>query len=142
MPVVSQIDPKSDHPIRKFIGTASDYRLQLKGTPDSRDLSTGQIVKGDHLVAQFKYGFFETNKPELIELIEKSYSYGTSVKDYDQLIAEGRERRYESLLAMAKDDPEMMERLKKDLAKKGTKAQQKQAEQIKASIEKEVSPTV
>jgi hypothetical protein len=139
MPIISQIDRNSDAPIRRFIGNASNYRLQLAAIPDTRDPQTGQILKGEHIVAQFKRGLFETNRPELIELIEKSYSYGSSVKDYDVLLKEGKDKKYESLLAMAKDDPELLERLKKDLAKKATVAQKKEAAAVKASLESEAS---
>jgi hypothetical protein len=142
MPVISHIDQNSDEPIRRFIGTASNYRLQLAAVPDTRDPTTGQILKGEHQVAQFKRGLFETNKPELIKRIENAYSYGTDVKDYDVLLKEGKDRRYADLLAMAKDDPEMMERLKKDLAKRSTKDQKARAAKIQSDIETEASPAV
>ena len=140
MPVVTKIDPKSDHPIRRFIGNASNYRLQLAAIPDTRDPATGKILKGVHEVAQFKGGMFETNIPRLIKSIEEAYDYGTSIRDYDALLAEGRERRYADLLAMAKDDPELMERLKKDLSKRETKSEKERADKVKKSIEAEVSP--
>jgi hypothetical protein len=139
MPVISQIDPKSDHPIRRFIGTASNYRLQLAATPDTRDPQTGKILKGEHQVAQFKRSLFETNKPELIQRIEAAYDYGTSIRDYDDLLAEGKERRYNDLLAMAQSDPELLERLKADISKKPTQAQKKRAGKIKETIVAEVS---
>jgi hypothetical protein len=150
MPVISQIDPKSDHPIRRFIGTASNYRLQLAATPDTRDPQTGKILKGEHQVAQFKRSLFETNKPELIQRIEANkpeliqriedaYDYGTSIRDYDDLLAEGKERKYNDLLAMAKEDPELLERLKKDIVKKATVAQKKRAGKIRESIAAEAS---
>jgi hypothetical protein len=113
--------------------------LQLAATPDTRDPQTGKILKGEHQVAQFKRSLFETNKPELIQRIEDAYDYGTSIRDYDDLLAEGKKRKYNDLLAMAKEDPELLERLKKDIVKKATVAQKKRAGKIRESIAAEAS---
>ena len=121
MPVVSQIDRKSDLPIKKYIATADAYRLQLAALPDEKDLETGRMKKGRNLVAQFKGSFFETNIPNVIELVEDSYAFADgSIKDWDALQVEAKEKRYAELKKLVEEDSELLERLKGELVVTGS----------------------
>lgn len=146
MPRISGIDRTLDldeNPIRVFVSRYSDFRLQLKALPDLKDPQTGQIIKGAHQVAQFRHGMFETNIPEIIELVEKSYAFQNGdVEDHKELIQKAKDKRYGELLVLAQSDPELLDRLKKDLVKPvSKKAQAAAKEQIAGELESETRIT-
>jgi hypothetical protein len=117
MPVVSHIDRKSKEPIRKYYAKDADmYRLQLAALPDERDPETGRMKSGRNLVAQFKFHFFETNIPKIIELVEDSFAFQDGgIVDWDALQEEAKEKRYEELKALVQEDEDLLERLKGEL---------------------------
>ena len=116
MPVVSHIDRNSKHPTKRYMATADSYRLQLAALPDDRDPETGRMKRGRNLVAQFKTSFFDTNKPEIIKLVADSYAFADgSIKDWDAMQTEAKEKRYAELKKIVSEDEELLNRLKGEL---------------------------
>jgi hypothetical protein len=132
MPVVSHIDRKSKEPVRKYYAKDADmYRLQLAALPDERDPETGRMKSGRNLVAQFKFHFFETNKPKIIELVEDSYAFHDgSIVDWDKLQEEAKEQRYEELKKLVSEDEDLLERLKGELVTTGSVGPDDAAESV------------
>ena len=137
MPLGYAIDKQSNKTPTKYVAKHNNFRLQLKAIGDKIDMDTGRILKGETMSAQFKNALFITNIPEYIKLIEASDSFKNGdVKVFDDLVKEAKDKRYKELLSLAMDDPELKERLAKDLSKevKPTQVSKEEAEKQEESL--------
>lgn len=127
MPKVSMVDPTSDAKRIRYISDDRGLRLQLAATRDSYDNQTGQKIPGRTVVADFKDHIFETNKEDIVEMMEKSIAYqqGLIVRE-DKLIQEAKEKRYETARELLANDPDLVERLKADLRKQAAEAKEQE----------------
>lgn len=109
--VTTGVDRKSDAPTRVFYAKkASNLRLQLEALPSEYD-QYGRLKRAaKNVVAQFKGGFYRTNRPSEVEAIEDSIAFRQGqIVDFEAMQAEARARRAEELTDLIASDPKVAE---------------------------------
>lgn len=121
MPRIGHVDKTSDRPVTRYLSTGENYLLQLAAKVDTIDPDTGRKIPGKTMVARFWNNVFETNQPEIERLVEDSYAFksGDIMKE-SELIKEAQERKFQEAKNLIAADPELIERLKKELREEVT----------------------
>lgn len=68
--------PPPDPAVRAFRSKYTAYRIQITSPGDEFDRSTGRVIKGRPVVAQFQGGRYETKDPEILKVLLDSKRCG------------------------------------------------------------------
>lgn len=117
---IDRLEGKLDRKLWRFGSKASDLRLSLWAEEDKK--INGKTLPGEIRAAKFQKnptrpgGLYETvDRREAFEIMLSSAYHSSRVWDVEEREAQEREAEYEKFHKLIEENPEMADRLKKEL---------------------------